>query len=140
MQAVYEALYGAGTKSRTRDLLITSPRLGALYIGKTLKNHRFGRYLGNITGIFVAGVDVMWTFYVQGFSIPSHKLAQCEKGAPSLNPPACMICGTVRTRLRIAQKKHANSVGGRGISAFSASFFPRRFFFTIGPIWSNPSQ
>ena len=27
MQAVYEALYGAGTKSRTRDLLITSQLL-----------------------------------------------------------------------------------------------------------------
>ena len=71
----------------------------------------------------MAGVDVMWTFSVQGFSIPSHKLAQCEKGAPSLNPPACMICGTVRTCLRIAQKKHANSVGGRGISAFSDVFY-----------------
>lgn len=77
----------------------------------------------------MAGVDVMWTFSVQGFSIPSHKLAQCEKGAPSLNPPACMICGTVRTCLRIAQKKHANSVGGRGISAFSCVFFNLATFF-----------
>ena len=46
LKAFYGTLNGAGTRNRTRDLLITSPTLRPMVIGKTQHGAVFAEYLG----------------------------------------------------------------------------------------------
>ena len=59
--------------------------------------------------------------YLQNFAI-------CETAGTLKSPPARLGCRFVCTTSGFAQKKDANPVGGRGISAFSRYFFFRHQF------------
>lgn len=55
--------------------------------------------------------------------ISSQNLTQNEMAGPPQSPTARLGCRAVCTTFEIAQKKDAEPVGGRGISAFSTRFF-----------------
>ncbi len=58
--------------------------------------------------------------------------AICETAGTLKSPPARLGCRFVCTISGFAQKKDANPVGGRGISAFSSNFF------LLAPILRSP--
>jgi len=67
-------------------------------------------------------VVVCWTV-VQTHCTSLQNFAICETAGRPQSAPAHLSCRFVCTTSGFAQKKDANPVGGRGISAFSADFF-----------------
>ena len=60
--SLFRCFVWCGTKSRTRDLLITSPSRAPVYIGAGRSSLFSKGYSGNIPPMFAVGVDVLWTF------------------------------------------------------------------------------
>jgi hypothetical protein len=91
-------LYGAGTRNRTRDLLITSPCSCAMNIGESRETRIFRDYFDDFQQIFLMGVDGMWTLQGWPAFTGLHRPSMSEIPFSCLRPnllfrsPDCTSC------------------------------------------------
>jgi hypothetical protein len=104
-------LYGAGTRSRTRDLLITSPNTGLAVTRKTLELPIFLVLMGNRSLIIHSGVDVLWTFLRTGFSLPRSKSHSVRQGFFCDDTPRPLSRGKFAKAV-VLHKKSLKPIGG----------------------------
>jgi len=100
-------LYGAGTRSRTRDLLITSPKKVPVFIGEHVKALYFQGYMGNRVPMFPLGVDTLWTLFCLSLHAPSKPFTVCSR------PHFRFRCDPAGLELRLhAQESFTKKLGG----------------------------